>query len=168
MIFNFFPWQLLKLMSKLFIQYLSPILFPHNPKYDLKYLEFNRLLFDRKITGPYLETLTVCYCLLGAFSYWLKNLMTSKFSCRCHFSMLVYSPSIAEFRWIIFVDQYWWSSMSMLLFLQPAGFLNAVKLFKKCLNLLMKTKPHLVWHTSTYQKSTVNYSKSTLVCFIIK
>ena len=87
---QFFPWQL---MSKLFIQYLSPILFPHNPKYDLKYLEFNRLLFDRKITGPYLETLTVCYCLLGAFSYWLKNLMTSKFWCRCHFSMLVYSPS---------------------------------------------------------------------------
>ena len=94
MIFNFFPWKLLNLMSKLFIQYLSAILFPHNPKYDFKYLEFNRLLFDRKITGPYLETLTVCYCLLGAFSYWLKKLMTSKFSCRCHFSMLVYSPSV--------------------------------------------------------------------------
>ena len=66
-------------------------------------------------------------------------------------SKIALSLPLAEFRWIIFVDQYWWSSMSMLSFLQPAGFLNAVKLFKKYLNLLMKTKPHLVWHTSTYQ-----------------
>ena len=87
---------------------------------------------------------------------------TSTWSCYC-FSCCW----IAEFRWIIFVDQYWWSSMSMLSFLKPAGFLNAVKLFKKSLNLLMKTKPNLVWYTSTYQKCPINYSKNTSVCFIM-
>ena len=62
----------------------------------------------------------------------------------CPLAAMEASPIIAEFRWIIFVDQYRWSSMSILSFLLPTGFLHIVRLFNNCLNLVMKPKPHLV------------------------